>query len=367
MKLTGMELRRIEMPLVSPFRVSFGTLTTRSALLVRVVSTEAEGWGECVAMAHPLYSAEYVDGAADVMRRFLVPALADVEHIGSTDVGRILGRFHGHQMAKAALEMGVLDAELRESGRPLAMELGAIHTRVPCGVSVGIMGSIDELIDAVGAYLEEGYVRIKLKIEPGWDVAPVAAVREHFGDIPLQVDANTAYGRADARHLAKLDPFDLLLIEQPLDEHDLIGHAQLAQQITTPVCLDESITSARSAADAIAMGACSVVNIKPGRVGGYLEARRIHDLCVAHDIAVWCGGMLETGLGRAANVALAALPGFTLPGDTSGSDRFFRTDITPPFVLDRGHLDVPEGPGIGVVPLQDELDAVTVSTEWIPF
>ena len=228
------------------------------------------------------------------------------------------------------------------------------------------MDSIPALLDAVDGYLAEGYVRIKLKIEPGWDVEPVRAVRERFGDeVLLQVDANTAYTLADARHLARLDPFDLLLIEQPLDEEDVLGHADLARLIKTPVCLDESIVSAQSAAAAIRLGACQIVNIKPGRVGGYLEARRIHDLCVAHGVPVWCGGMLETGLGRAANVALAALPGFTLPGDTSGSGRYYRTDITPPFVLDDGHLTVPTGPGLGVSPLADELAAVTTGTEWL--
>ena len=185
------------------------------------------------------------------------------------------------------------------------------------------------LLDAVGGYLDEGYLRIKLKIEPGWDVEPVRAVRERFGDdMLLQVDANAAYTLADARQLARLDPFDLLLIEQPLDEEDVLGHADLSRQLQTPVCLDESIVSAASAAAAIRLGACQVVNIKPGRVGGYLEAKRIHDVCVAHGVPVWCGGMLETGLGRAANVALAALPGFTLPGDTSASGRYYRADIT---------------------------------------
>ena len=238
-------------------------------------------------------------------------------------------------MAKAALEMAVLDAELRAAGRPLARELGAV-------ARPGALRRLGrhhrtrstELLDEVAGYLDAGYVRIKLKIEPGWDVEPVRAVRERFGDdVLLQVDANTAYTLGDARHLARLDPFDLLLIEQPLDEEDILGHAALAKLIRTPVCLDESITSARAAADAIGLGACEIVNIKPGRVGGYLEARRIHDVCAAHGVPVWCGGMLETGIGRAANVALAALPGFTLPGDTSASDRYFRTDITPPFVL----------------------------------
>jgi O-succinylbenzoate synthase len=366
MKLTGVELRRIEMPLVAPFRTSFGTETSKDALLVRVLTSDAEGWGECVAMADPLYSSEYVDAAADVLRRFLVPAVASIERLEASAVAPALAKFHGHRMAKAALEMGVLDAELRAEGRPLARELGAVRDRVPCGVSVGIMDSVDRLVDAVGRYLDEGYVRIKLKIQPGWDAEPVAAVRERFGDdVLLQVDANTAYTVADARHLARLDPFDLLLIEQPLDEEDLLGHAELARQLKTPVCLDESITSAQAAAAAITLGACSIVNVKPGRVGGYLEARRIHDVCVAHGVPVWCGGMLETGLGRAANVALAALPGFTLPGDTSGSNRYYQTDITSPFTLVDGHLRVPTAPGIGVDPLPDQLAAVTKSVEFL--
>jgi O-succinylbenzoate synthase len=367
MKLTGVELRRIGMPLVAPFRTSFGTQTRREVLLLRVVTDEAEGWGECVAMSDPLYSSEYVDAAADVLRRFLVPALAAAGPLDSYAVAEVLEPFRGHRMAKAALEMGVLDAELRAEGRSFARELGAVHDRVPCGVSVGIMDTVPALLDAVGGYLDEGYLRIKLKIEPGSDVEPVRAVRERFGDdLLLQVDANTAYTLADARHLARLDAFDLLLIEQPLDEEDILGHADLTRQIRTPVCLDESIVSARSAAAAIRLGACAIVNIKPGRVGGYLEARRIHDVCAAHGIAVWAGGMLETGLGRAANVALAALPGFTLPGDTSGSARYYRTDITDPFVLDDGHLAVPSAPGLGVVPLDDELAEVTLSTEWLP-
>jgi O-succinylbenzoate synthase len=366
-KLTGIELRRISMPLVAPFRTSFGTETERDILLVRAVTPDAEGWGECVAMSGPFYSSEHVDGAADVLRRFLVPKLAAAGPVGANQVGGLLAPVKGHRMAKAALEMAVLDAELREEGRSFARELGAVHDRVPCGVSVGIMDSIPELLDAVGGYLDEGYVRIKLKIEPGWDVEPVRAVRERYGDdVLLQVDANTAYTLADAQHLARLDPFDLLLIEQPLDEEDIVGHADLARLIRTPVCLDESIESARDAAAAIRLGACRIVNVKPGRVGGYLEARRIHDVCVAAGVPVWCGGMLETGLGRAANVALAALPGFTLPGDTSASGRYYAADITEPFVLDDGHLAVPTGPGLGVLPVPDRLAEVTTSTEWLP-
>lgn len=367
MKLQGVELVRVEMPLVAPFRTSFGTQTTRGVLLLRVVTDVGEGWGECVAMGDPLYSSEYVDACADVLRRFLVPALAAAGDVDAPAVARVLAPYKGHRMAKAALEMAVLDAELRAAGRSFARELGAVHDRVPCGVSVGIMDSVPALLDAVGGYLDEGYVRIKLKIEPGWDVEPVRAVRERFGDeVLLQVDANTAYTLADARHLARLDPFDLLLIEQPLEEEDVLGHADLARLIRTPVCLDESIVSAATAAAAIRLEACSVVNIKPGRVGGYLEARRIHDLCAAHGVPVWCGGMLETGIGRAANVALAALPGFTMPGDTSGSSRYYRADLTEPFVLDDGHLAVPQGAGLGVTPLPEALAEFGTGTEWVP-
>jgi O-succinylbenzoate synthase len=366
MKLTGVELRTVQMPLVAPFRTSFGTQQVREILLLRAVTPEAEGWGECVAMADPLYSSEYVAACADVLRRFLIPALGGVRDLDATRVAPTLAAFKGHRMAKAALEIAVLDAELRARGMPLSRELGAVRDRVDCGVSVGIMDSIPQLLEAVAGYLDAGYLRIKLKIEPGWDVEPVRAVRERFGDgVALQVDANTAYHRSDARQLARLDPFDLLLIEQPLDEEDVLGHAQLARQLSTPICLDESIVSARAAADAIALGACSIVNIKPGRVGGFLEARRIHDVCVAHDVPVWCGGMLESGIGRAANLALAALPGFTLPGDTSASDRYYARDVTEPFRLDGGQLAVPIGPGIGVEPITEELDAVTIGTEWI--
>ena len=375
MKLQGVELRRVAMPLVSPFRTSFGTQTARDILLLRAVTTsdrgDAEGWGECVAMSDPLYSSEYVDATADVLRRFLLPELAAsadrLDRHGAHAVASVLHKFKGHRMAKAALEMAVLDAELRTEGRSWARELGAVHDRVPSGVSVGIFDSIPALLDTVDGNLEAGYVRIKLKIEPGWDVEPVRAVRERFGDdVLLQVDANTAYTLRDARHLARLDAFDLLLIEQPLEEEDVLGHAELARRISTPVCLDESIVSAQTAAAAISLGACAVINIKPGRVGGYLEAVRIHDLAAAHGLAVWCGGMVETGLGRAANAALGALPGFTLPGDISASDRFYATDITEPLVLEDGHMAVPTGPGLGVTPIPEVLESVTTSTEWIP-
>jgi o-succinylbenzoate synthase len=351
------------MPLVAPFRTSFGTEITKDALLVRVATPEGEGWGECVAMDAPLYSYEYIDTAQDVLRRFLVPKVLSYDEVTAGQVTSYLAPVKGHPMAKAALEMAVLDAELRQLGQPLATFFGATRDRVPSGVSVGIMESIPQLLDVVGGYLDEGYVRIKLKIEPGWDVEPVRAVRERFGDVTLQVDANTAYTLGDAPQLAKLDPFNLLLIEQPLAEDDLRGHAELARRIQTPVCLDESITSARAAADAIALGACQIINIKPGRVGGLLEARRIAAVAAANGVPVWCGGMLETGIGRAANVALAACPEFTLPGDVSGSGRFYACDITPPFVLEDGHIRVPTGPGLGVDVLPDVLEACTTAVE----
>jgi O-succinylbenzoate synthase len=363
-KLAGFELRRIAMPLVSPFRTSFGTEVARDVLVVRAASYDADGWGECVAMSEPLYSSEYVDGAAEVIRRFLVPAVAALPEPDAHTAEAAFAHVKGHPMAKAAVQTAILDAELRATGLSFGGYLGAVRTAVPSGVSVGIMDSIPALLDAVDAYLAQGYLRIKLKIEPGWDLAPVAAVRERFGDdVLLQVDANTAYTLADARHLARLDAYDLLLIEQPLPEDDLRGHAELARRLRTPLCLDESIVSARAAADALALGACSVVNIKAGRVGGYLEARRVHDVCAASGVPVWCGGMLETGLGRAANVALAALPNMTLPGDTSASGRYYWQDLTEPFVLEDGALAVPTGPGLGREPLPDVLTEVTTSVE----
>ena len=366
MKLTAVELRRITLPLVAPFRTSFGTETTKQALLIRAITPEGEGWGECVAMDAPLYSAEYVDAAQDVVRRFLLPRLFAAGDVSAGQIAHLLAPVKGHPMAKAAVEMAVLDAELRAAETSLATYFGAVRDRVPSGVSVGIMESVPRLLDTVGGYLDEGYVRIKLKIEPGWDVEPVRAVRERFGDeLLLQVDANTAYTLGDARRLAALDPFGLLLIEQPLAEDDVRGHAELARRIATPVCLDESVTSARAAADAIALGACRIINVKPGRVGGYLEARKIAAVAAANGVPVWCGGMLETGIGRGANAALAACPEFTLPGDVSASGRFYARDITEPFVLDGGHIAVPTGPGIGVDVLPDVLSEYTTSVETI--
>jgi O-succinylbenzoate synthase len=363
MKLESVELRRIRLPLVAPFRTSLGTVREREILLVRVVGPDAEGWGECVAFVEPFYSYEYVGGAYDVIREHLLPRLFALDDVTAELVAPTLQGVRGHPMAKGALEMAILDAELRAQGVSFGEYLGGARSEVDCGVSVGIHENLDELLRTVESYLEEGYRRIKLKIEPGQDIEPVRAVRERFGDILFQVDANAAYTRLDGVRLAQLDEFGLLLIEQPLAEEDIRGHAELAKVVGTPICLDESITSARAAEDAIAMGACRIVNVKAGRVGGYLEARRVHDVCRANDVPVWCGGMLETALGRAANVALAALPNFTLPGDTSASGRYYAEDICEPFVLHDGRLAVPTGPGLGVTPIPEVLERVTTSVE----
>ena len=369
MVLEGVELRRIRMPLVAPFVSAHGVEADRDILLVRACTADVEGWGECVALSQPTYSSEYVDAAHQVIRDHLLPRVLSLAGDGTLNTARAataMGEVKGHPMAKAAVELALLDAELQEAGTSLAIHLGGVRDTVEAGVSIGIPRSIDELVGQVEAYVAEGYRRVKLKIQPGWDAEPVRFVRERLGDgVALQVDANGSYAMADAEHLATLDPFSLLCIEQPLADDDLLGHAMLAQRIKTPVCLDESITSAHAAEVAIALAACSVVNIKAGRVGGYLEARRIHDVCVAAGVAVWCGGMLETGIGRAANAALASLPGFSLPGDLSASDRYYRTDLTTPFVLDDGRLRVPTGPGIGVSPLSDVLAEVTTSVDFV--
>ncbi|NBN96206.1 MAG: o-succinylbenzoate synthase [Actinobacteria bacterium] len=351
-------LRRAHIELVSPFRTSFGVETARELLYLEVHGDGITGWGECVAMSEPMYSSEFVDGCEAMLRRFLLPLVTPTTTAEQfTEVAR---QFRGHYMAKAVLETALLDHQLRAQGVSLGTFLGATKARVPSGVSVGIQPTIDDLLRVVQGYLDDGYLRIKLKIEPGFDVEPVRAVRRAFGDeLLLQVDANSAYAISDAEHLAQLDQFNLLLIEQPLPEEQVASHADLARVVRTPICLDESILSVEVAREALDIGACSIINIKPGRVGGYLEAKKIHDLCYERGVAVWCGGMLETGIGRAANLALAAMPGFTLPGDTSASARYFHRDVTTPFVLRDGHLDVPTGPGIGCDPDLAYLDSIT--------
>lgn len=357
-RLDAIELRVLHLPLVSPFTTSFGTETVREVIVVRVRTADGDGWGEIVTQQSPLYSSEYTQGAWDVAQRFLAPALLDAaaHALAPEEVAGVLEPFVGHRMVKAGLELAVLDAALRAESRALGEYLGAVVDRIPSGVSVGIQRDPSALVDAVGGYLDEGYVRIKIKIKPGRDIADTAAVRDAFGAIALQVDANSSYTLADADTLAELDRFDLLLIEQPLQEDDIVDHAHLAARLRTPICLDESIVSAKAARDALALRAAAIINIKAGRVGGYLEAVRIHDLCREAGIPVWCGGTLETGIGRAANAALAALPGFTLTGDVSASDRFYSRDIVrDPIVLDGGHVRVPTGPGIGV-----EIDPVAL-------
>jgi len=362
--LTELELRLVGLPLKSPFRTSFGVETEKVCVLTRVVTEDAEGWGECVAGLDPGYSEEWNESAWLVIRDFLAPALFEAGDVITDDLDRVLGGVRGNPMAKAAVIDAFLDAELRAEGRSLAEHLGADKVRVACGVSLGITDTTAELLERVEGYLADGYQRIKLKIEPGLDVERVGAVRAAHPDILLSVDANAAYTLDDIAVFQALDAFDLLMVEQPLHHDDLVQHAKLQSQILSDICLDESIRTAADAAAAIELGACRIVNIKQGRVGGIPEARRIHDVSRAAGVPMWCGGMLETGIGRATNLALAALPGFTLPGDTSASSRYFTDDITEPFVVDPdGTMAVPTGPGIGVGPRADRLEACTIRTE----
>lgn len=362
--VTELELRLVGLPLKSPFRTSFGVETEKVCLLARVVTEDAEGWGECVAGLDPGYSEEWNESAWLVIRDFLAPALFAAGDLAADDLDRVFGGVRGNPMAKATVIDAFLDAELRAQGRSLAEHLGADKDRVPCGVSIGITDTTAELLERVDGYLADGYQRIKLKIEPDLDVERVGAVRSAHPDILLSVDANAAYTLEDVAVFQALDAFDLLMVEQPLHQDDLVQHAKLQSQIRSDICLDESIRTAADASAAIELGACRIVNIKQGRVGGIPEARRIHDVARAAGVPVWCGGMLETGIGRATNLALAALPGFTLPGDTSASTRYFSDDITEPFVVDPdGTMAVPAGPGIGVVPRPDRLEACTIRTE----
>jgi o-succinylbenzoate synthase len=366
-RIRAIELLEVGLPLVRPFRTSFGEEHDKRAILVRVVAGETEGWGECVASEEPRYSEEWLDGSWIAIDTFIGPSLlAGGPLTDPQDVARRLGWIRGHRMAKAAVETAVLDAWLKTQRTGLASYLGGVRDRVPCGVSVGIAPTVDAMLEEIDGYVAKGYRRVKLKIEPGRDLEVVRAVREALPDTPLSVDANAAYTRDDDALFEALDRLDLLMIEQPLDEEDLVDHAGLQSRLRTPICLDESIRSSRDAAAAIGLEACRVINIKPGRVGGLLEAKRVHDVAGLADIPVWIGGMLETGVGRAANLALAALPGVAFPGDTSASDRYFADDITEPFVLDAdGTMAVPQGPGIGVEPRPDRLEACTTRSKVI--
>jgi O-succinylbenzoate synthase len=348
----AVELIRIRLPLLRPFTTSFGTTAVKEAILVRVIGPDGtEGWGECVAMEHPLYSGEWNDGAWLVLRDYLAPAA-----VAGVDPG-----IQGHAMARAALEVALVDLRLRREGVSLARHLGGVREHIPCGVSVGLEDDLDELVALVGRFVRVGYRRVKLKIEPGRDLGVVRAVRAAFPDIPLSADANAAYTEENAAGLPALDDLGLEYLEQPLAEDDLLGHARLQDRMTTPICLDETITSPAVARDAIEVGACKVINVKLGRVGGLASVVRIHDIAREAGVPLWSGGMLETGVGRAANVALAAMPGFTLPGDTSASDRYFERDLTEPFVVEPdGTMAIPTGPGIGVDPLPDALEEAAV-------
>lgn len=363
-RVRAVELRMVALPLVRPFRTSFGEETEKVCILARIETDDTVGWGECVTGFDPGFSEEFNEGAWLVIRDFLTPALFRAGGVGVEDLDRAFSGVRGNPMAKATLIDAFLDAELRARGVSLAAYLGADKDRVACGVSIGITSTLGALLEQVDGYLAEGYRRIKLKIEPGADVERVAAVREAHPDILLSVDANAAYTLDDMRVFEELDALELLMIEQPLHHEDLVEHAELQRRMVTAICLDESIRSAADARAAIELGACRIVNIKQGRVGGLLEAKRVHDAVRERGVPVWCGGMLETGLGRAANLALAALPGFTLPGDTSASSRYFADDITEPHVMAAdGTMAVPSGPGLGLEPRPERLEACTVRIE----
>ena len=367
--LDRVELVRVGIRLRRPFRTSFGTQTTRDVLLVHVVDADGvPGWGECAATSAPVYDADFTDGAALVLRDHLVPAVRSAPGVVTpADVVARTARFRGHHAAKAALQAAVVDLQLRSAGVSLADHLGVTVDRVPTGVSVGIpAGGAAELIDQIAEHVDEGYGRVKAKIEPGFDVDAVTAVRHAFPDLALQVDANAVYDPDDPVHVAALDGLDglgLVQIEQPFGADRLRAHAHHAARWRTPVCLDESITDRWRAVDAVETGACAIVNVKVGRVGGLAEAVAIHDACRERGVPVWCGGMLETGVGRGVNVALAGLPGFTLPGDTSASARYWTEDLTEPFVLEDGHIAVPRAAGASPLPDPDRLAAWTTASE----
>ncbi len=361
-RLAAVRLQRIALPLRAPFRISSGVTHARRILLARLDFGGLEGIGECVAGEAPFYSAETVDTARHVIEGYLAPALIGETLAGPEDARRRMDRAaRGHRMAKAALEMAVWDAFARAAGRSLADALGGTAASVPAGVSIGIHEDTAALLDAVAGHLDDGYRRIKLKIAPGRDTDVLAAVRGRFPGIALTVDANAAYGRRDLARLRALDEYGLDYIEQPFAEDALLLHAELQAAMETSLCLDETITSPERCRDALAVEACRVINIKPGRLGGHGPSKEVHELCAGAGVPVWCGGMLESGIGRAHNVALASLPNMRLPGDTSASARYWTRDVVdPPFTLNPdGTVDVPDGPGIGVAIDEDYLESVT--------
>jgi len=359
------ELRYIQLPLKHPFETSFGRSFRRDTIVVRVWADGVEGWGESPVEDGPWYSYETVETAWHVQREFLVPMLLGQEVETATQVFDRLAGVRGHNMAKTGLEEALWDVEARQKGVSVAQLLGGTRERVASGVSIGIQDTPEELLERIEGFVKQGYRRVKIKIKPGWDVEIVRAVRRAFPDLPLMVDANSAYRLSDAEHLAALDEFDLMMIEQPLAYDDIYEHSLLQRRLRTPLCLDESIHTPAQARAALELGSCRIINIKPGRVGGLMQARRIHDLCLERGVPVWCGGLLEVGIGRAHNVAIASLPGYTLPGDISASDRYFERDVVdPPFTLNHdGTITVPTGLGLGVEVDLEFLEHVTVRRE----
>jgi O-succinylbenzoate synthase len=363
-RIERLRLRLIRLPLVAFFETSFSRVYDKTFILVSLDGGGVEGLGECVADADPYYSAETNVTAWHLIKDFIAPLVLGRTFADPREVFPSLARVRGHHMAKAAVEMAAWDLAARSRQAPLSRLLGGTRAEIASGVSIGIQDSLDDLAAKVGKELDAGYRRIKIKIKPGWDVAAVEAIRARFGGVPLMVDANAAYTLADADRLAALDRFDLMMIEQPLEYDDVRDHAALQRRIATPVCLDESIHSVRAAEEAIALGACRIINIKPGRVGGHAESIRLHDLCASHGIPVWHGGMLESGIGRAHNIHLASLPNFSLPGDIAASRRYFVPDLIEPGieVSRNGTVPVPTGPGIGVTVDWDRVAAATLET-----
>ncbi len=361
MKIDAIELREIHLPLIEPFEISSGRWEVRRVLLLRVEGEGFEGWGECVAAEDPSYSPETTDTAWAILVRHLLPGLVGREIMGPEEVFRHAPWVRGNRMARAAVEMAVWDLWARSLDMPLWELLGGSGEGVPVGVSVGLQDDDDALVERIGRYLEEGYRRIKVKIKPGRDVEMLRQVRAAYPELPLMADANSAYSLADLERLKALDELDLLMIEQPLGHEDLLDHARLQAELETPICLDESIRSLDDLRLAHHLDSGRIVNLKPGRVGGLAESLRIQRYCLAEGLGLWCGGMLETGIGRAFNVALAGLPGFTHPGDISASRRYWERDIvTPEWTLDEGTIAPHPGPGIGVEPDRVRIEELTV-------
>lgn len=361
-RVDGVEMRLIRLPLIEPFETSFGKVDSRLIFLLCLEANGLTGWGEVVASEEPLYSYETTATALHVIRDFLAPAVVDAPITDLSDLAKRLSPFRGHNMAKAGIELAFMDLVAQANGKSLSSLIGGEFERVNVGVSLGIQPTLPKLLERVERYLNLGYQRIKLKIKPGWDLDVVTEVRRLHPEILLSVDANSAYTFDDRDHLKKLDDFNLLMIEQPLPHDDLMDHARLQEMMNTRICLDESIVNHRHAKLALELDSCRIINIKVGRVGGYSEALAIHDLCVERKIPVWCGGMLESGIGRAHNIALASLKGFTLPGDISASSRYFERDVISPAVAVAadGTVAVPDRPGLG---FEIDLDFIKRLTE----